>query len=247
MQKRRSVSQRETVLPENVDDADISPQKLNAFSERVVEWYKKHGRKNLLWRRTKDPWKVLVAAFLLRKTTSKQVEKIYLDFLMRFPTPADVQKSSEEEIKSIIRPLGIENQRARHLKKIASIIMHEFNGKIPCSKERLKKLPGVGDYIAAEVLLAACGKPEPLLDRNMIRVIERFFGIRSSKKRPHTDPELWRFAKKLVPESADVAKDFNYGVLDLAQTVCTAKNPNCGKCPLADLCSYVCRAENEER
>ena len=216
----------------------LDRDKIEVFRRRIIEWYGRHGDRDLPWRKTHDPWAILVAAFLLRKTTTVQVVKIYEEFLKRYPTPKVLLSASEEEVKELIRPLGIEHQRAKHLKELAEYIEKKFSGKIPCVKDKLKELPGVGDYIAAEVLLGSCGKPEPLLDRNMIRIIERVFGVKSSKKRPHTDPKMWAFARMLVPKDPNEAKAFNYGILDFARKICTARNPQCNECPIRDICNY---------
>ncbi len=219
--------------------ANIILRKIKTLRSRIIRWYNESGDKNLPWRNTDDPWAILIAAFFLRKTTTAQVVKVYEKFLRKYPKPEDLLSADISEIRELIRPLGIEHQRAIHIKKIAEHIKSEFGGKIPCTRNELKKLPGVGDYIAAEVLLGACNKPEPLLDRNMIRIIERVFGIKSQKKRPHIDPKMWTFAKMLVPENPKEAKAFNYGILDLARKICTAKNPRCDKCPIKDLCVYL--------
>jgi len=213
-------------------------RKIEAFIFNIVEWYQAYGDQRLPWRNTSDPWNLLIAAFLLRKTSTAQVVRIYERFIERFPTPDALLSVPENEVKELIRPLGIEHHRARLLRELAKYIIKRYNGKIPCSREELKKLPGVGEYIASEVLLVACGEPEPLLDRNMIRVIERVFGLKSSRKRPHMDPEMWNFAKILVPTDPKMAKAFNYGVLDLARKICTARKPKCDKCPIASICNY---------
>jgi len=212
--------------------------KIATFQRLIIEWYSKYGDKWLPWRRTDDPWAVLVAAFLLRKTTVKQVVSVYEDFLRRFPRPEALLSASVNDVEEVLRPLGIEHQRARNLRELAERIVKRFSGKIPCDKEKLKELPGVGDYIASEVLLGACNKPGPLLDRNMIRVIERVFGVKPSKKRPHQDEKMWRFAELLVPKDPQQARDFNYGVLDFARKVCTARNPHCHMCPMQEICAY---------
>jgi A/G-specific adenine glycosylase len=210
--------------------------KIGEFRKRIIEWYEKHGDKHLPWRRAKDGWAVLVASLLLRKTTVAQVIRVYEEFLRKFPSPQSLLLASEDDVKSVIKPLGIEHQRAKHLKELARILVERFGGEVPCNKEELKKLPGVGDYIASEILLRIRGQPEPLLDRNMIRIIERVFGIRSPKKRPHTDPELWSFAGELVPKNPEEAEKFNFGVLDFARKVCAARNPSCTECFVKDLC-----------
>jgi len=217
-------------------------KKMEAFRCRIINWYRKHGEKDLPWRSTSNAWAILIAAFLLRKTATRQVVKVYDEFLKKYPSPKELASASEKEVKELIRPLGIEHQRAKHLIELALIIENKFGGRIPCSREMLKELPGVGDYIASEVLLGACGEPEPLLDRNMIRVLERVFGIRSAKKRPHTDKNLWAFARALVPKDPDDAKAYNYGVLDLARKICTARRPKCNICPVSDLCNYYMKS-----
>ena len=222
----------------------IDQKRIKIFRFKIIEWYKKYGDKHLPWRKTRDPWAILVAAFLLRKTTTSQVVKIYRKFLKKYPTPKTLLSASEKEVRELIRPLGIEHQRAKHLKELAEYIEKRLGGKIPCVKDKLKELPGVGDYIASEVLLGSCDMPEPLLDRNMIRVIERVFGVKSAKKRPHTDPKMWSFAKMLVPKDPEKAKAFNYGILDFARKVCTARNPRCSNCPIRDICNYYAKTRN---
>lgn len=218
-------------------DAD----RIEEFRRRVIEWYRRHGDKHLPWRRTASAWEILVAAFLLRKTTTRQVVRVYEEFIKKYPSPKDLLAAGEDEVRAIIRPLGIEHQRARHLISLARKIEDEFKGIIPCHKEKLKKLPGVGDYIASEVLLGACRKPEPLLDRNMIRVVERVLGVKSARKRPHTDPKLWSYAKMLLPKDPDLAREFSYGVLDFARKICSARSPKCHECPMRDICTYRLR------
>jgi A/G-specific adenine glycosylase len=210
--------------------------KVEEFRRRMIEWYEKHGDKHLPWRKTEDGWAVLVASLLLRKTTVAQVVNVYSEFLRKFPSPQSLLSASEDDVKSIIKPLGIEHQRAKHFKELAKILLERFGGKVPCDRKELKKLPGIGDYIASEILLRIRGQPEPLLDRNMIRVVGRVFGVRSAKKRPHTDPELWSFARELVPKNPEEAEKFNFGVLDFARKVCTVRNPHCVTCPAKDLC-----------
>lgn len=207
------------------------------FRRRVIAWYEECGCRHLPWRNVRDGWAVLVASLLLRKTTVAQVVGVYEEFLRRFPSPQSLLSASEGDVESIIKPLGI-HQRAKLFKKLARVLVERFGGRVPCSRRELESLPGVGSYAASEVLLRACGRPEPLLDRNMIRVIERVFGAASLKKRPHTDPELWALARKLVPENPEDAEKFNFGVLDLARKVCRARGPRCGECPVGDLCRH---------
>jgi A/G-specific adenine glycosylase len=214
------------------------PDKIEEFRKRIIEWYGLHGDIRLPWRSARSGWEVLVASFLLRKTATKQVAKIYVEFIRRYPGPQALLKASEEEVRELIKPLGIEHQRSKHLIALARELVGRFGGRVPCDKESLKELPGVGDYIASEVLLVACNQPEPLLDRNMIRVLERVFGVKSLKKRPHTDKALWHFAKTIVPAEPGQARKFNYGVLDFARKICISRSPKCPACPLREICFF---------
>ena len=214
------------------------PAKIEEFIKRIIEWYRLHGDIHLPWRSAKSGWEVLVASILLRKTTTKQVAEIYMEFTRRYPGPQALLKASEEEVRELIKPLGIEHQRSKQLIALAREIVERFGGQVPCDEKSLKELPGVGDYVASEILLVACNQPEPLLDRNMIRILERVFGVKSLKKRPHTDKALWRFAKTIVPAEPGQARKFNYGVLDFARKICTARSPKCPACPLRDICFF---------
>jgi A/G-specific adenine glycosylase len=209
--------------------------KKDKFVETIINWYDKFGRKDLPWRLTNDPWKILLAAILLKKTTVRQVLKVY-NFLANC-TPEDILNMDENQLKDILRPLGMENERAKLLKKLSKELVEKFNKKIPCNEE-LKKLPGVGEYTLSEVMLLACDKKKVLLDRNMIRILERFFPIKSSKKRPRTDKRLWSEALSLVPEDIQKARKFNLGILDFASEICKARNPKCSICPLNSMCFY---------
>ncbi|MEM0345796.1 MAG: hypothetical protein QW189_07770 [Thermofilaceae archaeon] len=225
--------------------ANVESRRIEAFRKKVIEWYRRNGDQSLPWRSSSDPWLVLIAAFLLRKTTTKQVVAVYRRFIERYPSPSELSKADAGSVEDLIRPLGIERQRAKHLVELANYIVENFGGTVPCSREKLKKLPGVGDYTASEVLLVACSQPEPLLDRNMVRVLERVLCAKSSKPRPHTDPHLWKIAREIVPSDIQEARAFNFGVLDLARKICKAGKPKCLACPLSDICA--CHGEKTAR
>ncbi|MFP3252412.1 MAG: A/G-specific adenine glycosylase [Thermoproteus sp.] len=215
---------------------ECRPASPRPFATVMVEWYRLHGDKDLPWRATSDPWAVLVAALLLRKTTVRQVVGVYGDFLRRWPSPRELAGAAVEEVEEVLRPLGMEKVRARLFKRLAEELLSKYGGEVPLSLDELKELPGVGDYAAREVLVAVAGAAEPLLDRNAARVLERVFGVRSRRQRPHTDPALWEFAKRLVPPESP--REYNFGLLDFARKICTARSPRCEICPLASCCRY---------
>lgn len=213
---------------------------VDTFKRRIIEWYRRHGQRELPWRRTKDPWMILVAAVMLRRTTTRQVLRVYNEFIKRYSQPGLLLNADLTEVELLMKSLGLRH-RARQLLELADYIVKELEGKIPCSREKLKKLPGIGDYTASEVLLVYCDEPVPLLDTNMVRVLFRIFGAKPSKQSPYKDSKYYGFVTSLVPKDPEIAKCFNYGVLDFAREICTARKPQCGRCLLNDICTYASR------
>lgn len=214
-------------------DLEADTSKVKTFRENSVEYYRTAGRQQLTWRITKDPWKILLAEMLLRKTTAVQAEQVYQD-LSEY-SPEALRDASQIDLEELLKPLGIYKERARLMKQVGQIVAEE--GTIRLAEwDFLIKLPGVGPYVASMVLSTAFNLRKPGLDRNMIRVLERVFSITSPKDRPHMDKELWDVAEKLMPE-----KDFgayNWGVMDLAAAICRPRNPICSECPMISICDY---------
>jgi A/G-specific adenine glycosylase len=167
---------------------------IGVFRGRVVEWFRVCGDRELPWRARSDGWAVLIAGVLLKRTTVKQVLKVYEEFLKRFPTPGALARASEDEVWLLLKPLGLRH-RARQLIELARALVERFGDAIPCSFEELKFLPGVGSYTASEVMLRVCREPAPLLDTNTVRVVRRVFGIEPSRSNPYEDPTLLGLAK----------------------------------------------------
>ena len=220
----------ETVLPESAFQA-----KVDRFIEGILEWYEHNKRDYLFWRKTKNPYYVLASEMMLQKTTVKQVQGLIHKFVERFPTPKDLAEASVEEIKELITPLGMEHKRAERYKKWAKVVVQKYGGQIPDSEKDLISLPGVGQYMANSVLCLAFGKEVPLLDTNIVRILERVFDIRSSKARARTDKKLWDFVKRITPPGKSI--DVNLALLDHGALVCTAKNPKCTICAVNKICT----------
>jgi len=206
--------------------------KFSEFSNKLLVWHFQNKR-NFEWRRTEDPYKILISEILLHKTDSKKVEKVYPKFIEKFPTVYDLYHGDHEEIGSLIKDIGL-FYRGKRLRKIAEQIVNQFGGNIPDKKEDLMSLYGVGEYISNAVLCFAFKKRAAILDTNVIRVYERVFNIRSAKSRPRTDKEMWKFAEKILPKK-DYVK-YNYALLDFASDICKAKKPLCTICPVRDIC-----------
>ncbi|MHA1971738.1 MAG: hypothetical protein ACTSW1_02025 [Candidatus Hodarchaeales archaeon] len=215
---------------------NISDKKKDFFISELLDWSKENNRNYFIWRTKKDPYIVMVSEIMLQKTTTKQVETIINDFLEKYPSLEAIQKTEEEEIETILKPLGLYKLRSRRLKKIANIIITEYNGEIPSEKKKLMKLPGIGNYIANSILYIAFNDPKPIVDTNIVRILDRFFSYGSDKKRPRTDNKLWNFVSEITPNGK--TKEINFALLDFGALICTAKNPKHKKCPLRQKCDY---------
>jgi A/G-specific adenine glycosylase len=211
-------------------------RKKKEFAEKLLKWWRTNKR-DFPWRRTDDPYKILIAELLLRKTTAKQVRGLYEGFLSKYPDSKALSKAQERDIEDTIRPLGLERKRATLLKAIGSEIIQNHGGQVPTSKDDLLKLSGVGSYAANAVLCFAYHKDVPLVDTNAIRIFQRVFGFKSQKRRPKDDPTLWDFVGGAIPHGK--ARDFNLAVIDHAHSICIPRNPRCPTCPLNALCKYA--------
>ncbi|MGB9759766.1 MAG: hypothetical protein ACP5KW_07960 [Thermoproteota archaeon] len=209
--------------------------KKSLFAELLLEWWRKN-RRDFPWRRTKDPYSILVAEMLLRKTTAQQVKKVYSSFLAKYPNPKSLAEANKKNLEKLLRPLGMERKKAELFKKFGLAVKEKYNGKIPSELHDLLRLPGVGMYAANAVLSFSYSRDVPLLDTNFIRVMQRVFGIKSQKPRPREDEGMWAFAQSLIPSGN--SKDFNLAVLDFAALVCKARRPKCQSCPTRAICNY---------
>ncbi|MFW6172234.1 MAG: hypothetical protein ACOC5T_00615 [Elusimicrobiota bacterium] len=201
----------------------------------ILQWWKKNKR-DFPWRHTKEPYAVLIAEMLLRKTTAVQVKDMYSCFIKRYPNPEALSKADKSHLEKLLLPLGMEHQRAELLIKMGKALVDRFSGRVPVIKEDLLELPGVGPYAANAVLSFSYNQNEPMVDTNFIRVIERVFGEKSSKARARNDIKIWEFAGSLIPDGE--SRELNLGIIDFAAVLCKARNPKCIKCPVKQICRY---------
>lgn len=209
--------------------------KLENFTITLLDWWNPI-RFDYPWRKTSDPYKVLISELMLRKTTRKQVKRIFKEFFLKYPTVKALFVADIESIKDTIKSLGMQHTRAIALKKLAEIVVKEYDGKIPRKRQLLEKLPGVGLYTANAVLCLVYGKDVPLLDTNTARVLKRVFSLKSSRKRFRDDPEMWNAVSLLIPKGG--ARNFNLAILDFAATICLPTKPRCAICPVLRICDY---------
>lgn len=205
------------------------------FVKFILSWWDTN-RRDFPWRRTTNAYRLLITEVLLRKTTAKQVSSIYLEFFKNYSTITDLAEAEIDELETILYPLGMEKKRSKELSKMAKFIVEEYNGKIPPEIDQLMELYGVGRYTASGVLCQAYKVDHAMVDTNVVRVMERYFGFKSSKKRPRDDPELWSFTTTLIPKGK--CKEFNLGLIDFAGDICNSRSPRCDLCKLSECCNY---------
>ena len=210
---------------------DKEARKQAFVRKKVIHWYGQHGR-TFPWRNTTNSYHILIAEILLRRTTASAVSRIFNDFMNRFDTPKRLANTCESTIVQALSSLGLQSIRAKQLRETASIIVEDYNGEIPKSRESLQSLPGVGEYIASAVRNFAFGEPVPLVDGNVVHFISRVFGIQFAGP---NDTKAWDFVTQF---GGSHEAELYWGIIDLVATVCQRQNPRCGACPLSKVCDY---------
>lgn len=215
----------------------LTPAKINWFRRQLSLWAAENLRE-FSWRCTTDPYKIFIAEFLLQKTGAVTVVPIYNTFLQKYPTLKDLESASVTEISLLLKPLGL-HFRAERLHESVQILLTDYAGKIPTTEAQLLDLPGVGKYTARAICSQAYLQPLAVLDTNVARILERFFGLQGNRVRSRCKL-LWQAAQQVAPK-AEVGK-WNLTLLDFGAAICTARNPNCDRCPLANKCNFALKA-----
>lgn len=209
------------------------PSAVRRFQRRLLAWYSRHGR-DLPWRRTRVPYRVLVSEIMLQQTQVERVIPKYRQFLRAYPTLRALAAADVEDVRRLWYPLGY-NARPVRLHALARETLARYGGRLPADAEALRALPGVGRYTAGAVLSFAFGRDAAVLDTNVRRVLGRvFFGARRFK-RLRGDARLWALAEALVPRGRGY--DFNQALMDFGATWCTPRRPRCAPCPMRRLCA----------
>jgi A/G-specific adenine glycosylase len=203
------------------------------FRERLLAWGAHHGR-SFPWRSTSDPYRLLIAEMMLRRTQARQVAPVYEDFLRHYPTPQELASAAEEDIERLLRPLGLP-WRIPAFRQMAQHVVSEYRGEIPRDREALLSLPGVGEYVADAVRCFGYNEPVALLDTNTVRVAGRYFGFPVHAESRRRVPVKRAVACLVDPQSPRAS---NLALLDLAATVCRPRQPRCECCPVAVGCTW---------
>jgi len=202
------------------------------FQRRLLAWYARHGR-DLPWRRTREPYRVLVSEIMLQQTQVDRVIPKYREFLERYPTLEDLAQARSREVTKTWRPLGY-YRRATNLHGIARETVARYEGRLPDDGAALRRMRGIGRYTAGAILAFAHSQDAALVDTNVRRVLGRvFLGPRRLERLPG-QKAIWELAESLVP--AGRAYDYNQALMDFGATWCTARKPKCSPCPMKAFC-----------
>jgi len=215
-----------------------------SFGDTVVVWQKKHGRHDLPWQNTQDPYAVWLSEIMLQQTQVVTVREYFARFMARFPTVAELAAAHQDEVLGLWSGLGYYS-RARNMHRAAQDVVALHGGVFPRDSETLQTLPGIGRSTAAAVASLCFGEPIAILDGNVKRVLTRYLGFKDDLASSRIEKELWAIAQTMLPQR-DVKQAmprYTQGVMDLGATVCTPKKPQCIQCPVGDAC--VAKAEGQ--
>lgn len=206
---------------------------MNDFARRLGEWHREHGRHDLPWQNTRDPYRIWLSEIMLQQTRVESVIPYYARFLQRFPDLPALADAPLDAVLGLWSGLGY-YARARNLHRAARIIMTEHGGRFPHTAEGIAALPGIGRSTAAAIAAFAFGERAAILDGNVKRVLCRVFGIGGFPGQTTVASQLWLLAESLLPRTGIAA--YIQAQMDLGATVCTRTRPACENCPLASGC-----------
>jgi A/G-specific adenine glycosylase len=204
-----------------------------SFAQKLVRWQKHHGRHDLPWQNTRDPYRIWVSEIMLQQTQVAAVIPYFERFIGRFPDVKSLARASTDAVMRRWAGLGYYS-RARNLHAAAKIVAGKYAGRFPGTAAEIEALPGIGRSTAAAIAVFAYGERSAILDGNVKRVLCRAFGIDGSPTEKNVESELWRFAESLLPKTG--IESYTQGLMDLGATLCTRTKPACDACPLRADC-----------
>lgn len=208
------------------------PDVARAFSAALRRWFSRKGR-DLPWRATRDPYRVLVSESMLQQTQVSRVVDYYEPFLDRFPTLERLAAARPRQVRESWEGLGY-YARARNLHALARRVAG--NGGLPSDPAELRRLPGIGAYTAGAVASFAFERRAALVDTNVARVLRRAFAPRADIKTTRGARKIWAIAEDLLPRTGRATWTHNQALMELGALVCTARVARCGGCPVRDYC-----------
>ena len=225
MLPRKRQTPKQSTIPE--------PPRRRWFRRRLLGWYRQHGR-DLPWRKTSDPYHILVSEVMLQQTQVDRVLPKYAEWLAKYPSLHALAEAPVHDVTQTWRPLGY-NIRPRRLHDIARESVARYGGELPSDEDTLRSFKGIGAYTAGAVLSFAFGQRKAILDTNVARVLFRVFVAAGDPKAHAMRRHLWEVSRAVLPVRH--VFDFNQALMDLGATLCSARKPRCAECPMQGGCA----------
>ncbi len=208
---------------------------MSSFSDLLLRWHRQHGRHDLPWQGTRDPYRVWLSEIMLQQTQVASVIPYYLRFLEHYPDFQSLAEAPVENVMALWSGLGY-YARARNLHRCALTILHEYDGQFPHDPQTIATLPGIGRSTAHAIAAFCFDVSGPILDGNVKRVLTRCYSIEGFPGEKPVENRLWALAQDLLPTHPADTGAYIQAQMDLGATLCTPKNPDCPRCPLNEIC-----------
>lgn len=212
----------------------------NTFSQSVLKWFDKHGRKHLPWQQNITPYRVWLSEIMLQQTQVTTVIPYFERFTKKFPTVQRLAAAPIDEVLHLWTGLGY-YARARNLHRCAQTVVNEYGGEFPSSVEELSELTGIGRSTAGAIVSIAFQKRAAILDGNVKRVLARYHAIDGWPGQTDTLNQLWEIAEQHTPKKR--CNDYTQAMMDMGATLCTRSKPKCEQCPLQSGCIAYAQGE----
>jgi A/G-specific adenine glycosylase len=215
-----------------MDPVETTISRRRQIQRSLLKWFS-IARRDLPWRRDRDPYRIWVSEIMLQQTQVSTVAPFFERFLQAFPTVSQLAAADEQDVLRLWEGLGY-YRRARNLHRAARLLVEDHGGKVPEDPAKLCTLPGIGRYTLGAILSQAFDQRLPILETNSERVLCRLFGRTDDPKRGPGRRWLWTMAETLLPSRQ--TGEFNQALMELGALICTPSAPRCGDCPLAKVC-----------
>ncbi len=194
--------------------------------KKILKWYAQNGR-DFPWRHTDDPYKIMIAEFMLHRTKAEQVVPVYNNFIEHYPDIFSLSKASEKEIKKYTQNLGL-HWRYKHFVNASKYIQEKYKGKFPCDFKELRKVPGIGEYISCAISIISFKIPAPVVDSNIARFLNRLYGLNLSG-------EIRRKKEIFHTKKCDILL---FSLIDFCAEICKPVIPLCSGCIIKEYCKF---------
>src|SRR6478609_967208 len=211
----------------------LTASQRQTLRRRLLSWYATHKR-DLPWRRSRDPYRVWLSEIMLQQTQVATVKDYFERFTRAFPDVESLAAAEESDVLRLWEGLGY-YRRARQLHAAAKKVVADFDGKFPDEAEALQQVPGIGRYTAGAIASIAFDRRAPILEANTIRLLSRLVAYRGNPHSQVGQRPLWLVAEEILPQKR--VAEFNQALMELGSLICTPNEPKCAECPLATVCA----------